>query len=109
MAVVRLSVWRFIVLGGRLFAFYTSAFWKHVSRMSLADKTAEIQRLIDAFEVEAGKFHDLQFTLCHITQDWVSLNRKFSQQNHAVMLWQYYGPLEGKDQAERLMTDLKES
>ncbi len=29
--------------------------------MSLKDKSAEIQRLVDMFETEAAKFHDIQF------------------------------------------------
>jgi len=28
--------------------------------MSLRDKSTEIQRLIEAFEIEAGKFHNIQ-------------------------------------------------
>ena len=35
--------------------------------MSLKDKNTEIQRLIDAFEAEAAKFHEIQFHTFFIT------------------------------------------
>ena len=77
--------------------------------MSLLVKTVEIERLIDAFEVEAGKFHDIQFSIDYVTQDEVGLSRKVAQQNHAVMLWQYYGPIDGKQQIDQLLSNMKES
>ena len=77
--------------------------------MALADKTAEIQRLIEVFETEADKFHDIRFSLCYVAENHTNLDRKFAPQNHAVVLWQYYGTLDGKDKAEHLFTNLKES
>jgi hypothetical protein len=77
--------------------------------VSLSEKTTEIQRLIEAFEVEAGKFQDIHFHTHFVTQKGPSTDRKFAAQNHAIMLWQYYGPLESKDDVEQLATNLKES
>jgi hypothetical protein len=78
--------------------------------MSLKDKYTEIQRLIEAFETEAGKFHDIQFHIYHITQDGGPiLTRKFAHPNHAIMLWQYYGNLDTDDGVERFITNLNDS
>lgn len=78
--------------------------------MSLRDKATEIQRLIDAFETEAGKFHELQFHTYHITEEGGSiLDRKFVQPNHAIMLWQYYGKLGTDEDIERLVENLNDS
>lgn len=78
--------------------------------MSLKDKSIEIQRLIEAFEIEAAKFHDIQFHTYHIMQDGGPiLTRKFAHPNHAIMLWQYYGNLDTDDDAERFVTNLNDS
>lgn len=78
--------------------------------MSLKEKANEIQRLIDAFETEAGKFHDLQFHTYHVTQEGGSiLDRKFVQPNHAIMLWQYYGKLGTDEDIERFVENLNDS
>lgn len=78
--------------------------------MSLRDKSTEIQRLIEAFEIEAGKFHNIRFHTYHITQDGGPiLTRKFAHPNHAIMLWQYYGILDTDGDIERFATNLNES
>jgi hypothetical protein len=76
--------------------------------MSLKDKSREIQRLIEAFEIEAGKFHDIQFHTYHITQDGPDLTCKFAHPNHAIMLWQYYGNLVTDEDIGQLVTHLHE-
>jgi TIR domain len=70
--------------------------------MSLRDKTVELTRLIEAFETEAGKFHPLSLSLEYITQSEPSYSRQFAKPNHAIMLWQYYGAIQGSEDAERL-------
>ena len=77
--------------------------------MSLKDKSIEIQRLIEAFETEAGKFHDIQFHTYHISQvGGPFLTRTFSSPNHAITLWQYYGNL-STDDIERFVANLQDS
>lgn len=78
--------------------------------MSLKNKCTEIQRLIDAFEAEAAKFHEIQFHTYHIMQDGSPiLKRKFMKQNHAIMLWQYYGNLDTDEDIERLVSNVNDS
>jgi hypothetical protein len=77
--------------------------------MSLRKNKKEIQRLIDAFEVESNKFHDIKFSTFFVTQDEVSDNRKFESPNHAIMLWQYYGKLQAKGGAEGFVNNLQDS
>lgn len=78
--------------------------------MSLKDKSIEIQRLIEAFETEAGKFHDIQFHTYHISQvSGPSMTRTFSHPNHAIMLWQYYGNLSSDDDIERFVANVQDS
>lgn len=76
--------------------------------MSLRKKKTEIQRLIKAFEVEAAKFSDIKFSQYFITQDQdtANLDLKFSQPNHAIMLWQYYGTLGTEKATEKLYKNL---
>ncbi|MEK6258225.1 MAG: disease resistance protein [Planctomycetota bacterium] len=77
--------------------------------MSLSNKSAEMQRLIEAFEIEAGKFHDIQFHTFHITQEQTTFDRKFAPQNHTIMLWQYYGAIKGDGDIEGFVTNLQDS
>lgn len=77
--------------------------------MTLAERTDELKRLIHAFESEAGKFHPLTLSLLYVTQDGPNFNRPFAKINHAIMLWQYYGAIQGDSDAARLVMDLKDS
>lgn len=77
--------------------------------MPLCDKTTEIQRLIEAFEIEAGKFHDIQFHTFYVSQDGPSSDRKFVPDNHTIMLWQYYGAIAGQESISKLASDLRDS
>lgn len=78
--------------------------------MSLKNKSAEIQRLIEAFEREAGEFHDIQFHAYQFTQDGGPIvARRFASTNHAVMLWQYYGTVATDADVETFVTNLNES
>lgn len=76
--------------------------------MSLRKKTTEIKRLINAFEIEAQKFHDLTFSTYTITQSTYD-NTKFKSPNHVIMLWQYYGKINAKHTAEDFLDNLKDS
>jgi len=77
--------------------------------MPLSEKTDELKRLIQAFEAEAGKFHPLTLSLLYVTKKGPSFDRPVAKPNHAIMLWQYYGAIQGDDGATRLAQNLDES
>ena len=77
--------------------------------MSLREKHNEIKRLIDAFEIEAQKFHDLQFSVHYVTQEKPNLNKKFVSPNHCIMLWQYYGEIDPSNDVDGFMKNLEKS
>lgn len=77
--------------------------------MSLSSKTAEILRLLIAFEIEAAKFHDTRLSTFLVTQSGVTTDRKFISPNHTIMLWQYYGTIQGEDETDHFVTNLQES
>jgi hypothetical protein len=76
--------------------------------MSLRKKSTEIKRLIDAFESESKKFHDITFSTYTITQSTTS-NIKFKKPNHAINLWQYYGKINEEHTSEDFIENFKES
>ena len=76
--------------------------------MSLRKKSTEIKRLIDAFESESKKFHDITFSTYTITQSTNS-NIKFKKPNHAINLWQYYGKIQEEHTSEDFIENFKES
>ena len=53
--------------------------------MSLSSKSAEIHRLLEAFEVEASKFHDLRLSTLFVTQTGASFDRKFVSPHHEII------------------------
>lgn len=62
--------------------------------MDISNKSQEVSRLIKAFEIEADKYHDIEFHTYTLTQTSISgIERKFKQPNHAIMLWQHIGQL----------------
>jgi hypothetical protein len=77
--------------------------------MSLRKKKQEIQRLIDAFESEAAKFHDLSFSTFTIIQGIAPVDRKFANPNHTIMLWQYYGKIRPNQDNDEFLKNLQES
>ncbi len=77
--------------------------------MSLRKKQEEIRRLIDAFEAEAAKYHDIQLSTFFVTQNGISSVRKFSSPNHTIMLWQYYGLIKPEQDAQSLLTNIRKS
>lgn len=74
--------------------------------MSVSKSSPEIPRLIDAFEVEASKFHNIRLSRFLVTQSGPSVGRKFDSMNHAIMLWQYYGAVDVVSGAERFANDI---
>lgn len=76
--------------------------------MSLRKKSTEIKRLIDAFESESKKFHDITFSIYTITQTSLS-NMRFKSPNHAINLWQYYGKINEDHTSEDFIENFKES
>jgi hypothetical protein len=77
--------------------------------MALAEKTDELKRLIQAFESEAARFYPLTLSLLYVTQDGASSNRPIAKPNHAIMLWQYYGTIQGDTDAAGLAKHLEDS
>lgn len=77
--------------------------------MTLSRKSAEIQRLIEAFEVEASKFHDLRLSTFYVTQGGPTAERKFASPNHVIMLWQYYGRVETDQDTQDFLANLEDS
>ncbi len=77
--------------------------------MSLRSQSAEINRLLSAFEAEAAKFHDIRLTTILLTQKYSISDRKFALPNHSVMLWQYYGSLRSDRDTQLLLNDLQTS
>lgn len=77
--------------------------------MSLKNQSVEIQRLLNAFEDEASKFHDISLSTYFLTQNGANIDRKFISSNHTIMLWQYYGRIGPENDAATLMNNLKES
>lgn len=77
--------------------------------MSIADKSSEIRRLIDAFAAEADKFHNITFTMFEIANGIELPDEKFLPQNHAIMLWQYYGLVRSEQCSKLLLNNLSES
>ena len=67
-----------------------------MGKVSIRKEQKEIARLIEAFEVEASRFHNLTFSIYYLTQDGADTDIKFHNNNHAIMLWQYQGLL-GED------------
>lgn len=76
--------------------------------MSLRKKSTEIKRLVDAFDAEAKKFHDITFSTYTITQSSTS-DMKFKSPNHVINLWQYYGKINEEHTPEDFIENLKES
>jgi hypothetical protein len=77
--------------------------------MSLSKKKNEIRRLINSFEHEAGKFHDLSFSLLYVESGNPIYDQKFKSPNHAIMLWQYYGRIDRDSGVTQFIDDLKSS
>ncbi|WP_029132826.1 TIR domain-containing protein [Sedimenticola selenatireducens] len=76
--------------------------------MSLRKKRREIERLIAAFEAESDKFHDLKFKKFLFSPEKFK-DEKFESPNHTIMLWQYYGDIDIKDELPQLMKDIQTS
>jgi hypothetical protein len=78
--------------------------------MPAPGKRPEVIRLQKAFEAEAGKFPDLSLSILYFSQDALPTERVFRKPNHQIMLWQYYGQLDGSDASvDRLMQDIQTS
>ncbi len=65
--------------------------------------------MIRSFEREADKFHELTFSLFYVTDEGAVENRRFKSPNHAIMLWQYYGKIEGQNDVEEFIENLRGS
>ncbi|MCX7017274.1 MAG: TIR domain-containing protein [Candidatus Sumerlaeota bacterium] len=77
--------------------------------MPLRNQSAEIHRLLSAFEAEAAKFHGIRLSTFFVTQSGPSPNRRLISPNHAVMLWQYYGSIRADHETQRFLNNFQES
>lgn len=77
--------------------------------MSVRKNNRELQRLQQAFEAEAAKFHDLSLSILYLTQMIHPTNRQFRHPSHVVMLWQYYGHVGDSGGVEEFVANLQES
>lgn len=78
--------------------------------MPAPGKRPEVIRLQKAFEAEAGKFPDLSLSILYFSQDALPTDRVFRKPNHQIMLWQYYGQLDGSDASvDRLIQNIQTS
>lgn len=76
--------------------------------MSIRKKRKEIERLVAAFELESGKFHDLKFNRFSYSPENFT-DEEFEKYNHGIMLWQYYGDISMKAEIPQLIQDLQTS
>jgi uncharacterized protein YqfB (UPF0267 family) len=74
--------------------------------MALKNKTAELKRLVSAFESEAVKFHPLSLTTFYVTLEGPGIDRPFVTPNHAIVLWQYMGAIESTEDADYLASNV---
>lgn len=74
--------------------------------MSVRKKRRELLRLQQAFESEAAHFHDLSLSVIYLTQQKPPSMRVFRSPNHGIMLWQYYGELQGVNDRIQLLANL---
>jgi hypothetical protein len=71
--------------------------------MPISEKHSELSRLIAAFEAEAQRFHPTCFTLEYLTPPKYGFSRAIQpKKHHGIMLWQFYGTLDGEQDASRL-------
>ncbi len=78
--------------------------------MDISNKSKEISRLIKAFEIEADKYHDIEFHTYTLKQTGKSgIERIFKQPNHSIMLWQYIGQLGTEKARNKFLNDLENS
>lgn len=78
--------------------------------MSIINKKTEIERLIKAFELEADKYHDIEFHTYLLLQEGKSeMDRNFRQPCHVIMLWQYIGQLGKEDVLNKFINNLNKS
>lgn len=68
--------------------------------MNPKTKAKEIDRLIRAFEHQAGNFHNLTLSLEYIKRGQTSYSRPIKNKHHGIFLWQFFGVLKNKDDTE---------
>jgi hypothetical protein len=69
------------------------------------DKMPEARRLLTAFERAADEFYPTTFSIEYIQIDRIPDGRRFHKENHAIVLWQFYGVVSTADSIERMLED----
>ncbi|EAW26439.1 hypothetical protein ATW7_11120 [Alteromonadales bacterium TW-7] len=59
--------------------------------MAIRKKKNEIKRLIEVFEEQANKFHDLKISTIYRKKNKFVDIHQFDKNHHVIMLWQYSG------------------
>ena len=77
--------------------------------MSIAKKRRELQRLQAAFEAEAARFHEVTLSILYLTQMIPPRGRAFHTESRIVMLWQYYGAVNGANGITELLANVQAS
>jgi len=77
--------------------------------MPLLQQREEIERLRQAFEVEAAKFHDTRMTVFYTADEGAVPPVRFATPNHGINLWQYYGQMNTTTGPEAFLENLKDS
>ncbi|PWJ89525.1 TIR domain-containing protein [Mesorhizobium loti] len=77
--------------------------------MPVLGKRPELIRLQKAFEAEAGTFPDLSLSILYFSQERIPADRTFRKPNHQIMLWQYYGQLDGSEESTKRMFESMQS
>ncbi len=71
--------------------------------MAVRKKRNELKRLQAAFETEASRFHELTLSIIYLTQMSPPKGRKFSEDSHIIMLWQFFGFLNSGERLGRIL------
>lgn len=75
--------------------------------MAIRKKRKELKRLLDGYEREADKYHEINFSVVYISGDWVSDESKLLEKNHSIPLWQYYGKVGTETDVNKLLSNIK--
>ncbi len=73
---------------------------QHVARLARA-RHSEWRRVRSDFEAEAQKYHDVKMSTFYVIKDGPPIQDTFSEPNHAINLWQYYGSTQSSDTVGR--------
>ena len=74
---------------------------RHAARLVHA-RMNEWKRMQEDFEAEARKYHDVEVSICIVTQEGSLVANEFPVPNYSINLWQYFGGTSCENTMERL-------